>query len=83
MESERRERVALFREILDDEQRFVEAMGDETQQMELLTLLNHDLTHNEKILTPEELDVISEAYDRVVNYSDIVLIWEPSCHRKI
>ncbi|OWZ22949.1 TKL protein kinase [Phytophthora megakarya] len=71
LEVERKERVTLFREILNDELRLVEAMGDETQQMELLTLLKHDLTHYEEVLTPDELDVISDVYDRVVNYSDI------------
>ncbi|KAG3230631.1 hypothetical protein PI124_g24271, partial [Phytophthora idaei] len=77
LELERRERVELFREVLSNEQRLVEAMGDETQQMELLTLLKHDLTHYEKFLTPEELDVISDVYDRVVNYSDFVLVGDP------
>ncbi|KAL3666498.1 hypothetical protein V7S43_008131 [Phytophthora oleae] len=74
---ERRERVELFRGIMEDEQRFIEAMGGETQQMELLTLLKHDLTHYEAFLTPEELDVISDVYDRVVNYSEVVLVGEP------
>ncbi|POM59537.1 TKL protein kinase, partial [Phytophthora palmivora] len=74
LDIERQERVQLFREILNDELRFIEAMGDETQQMELLTLLQHDLTHYEKLLTPEELDIISDVYDRVVNYSEIVLV---------
>eukprot|EP00644_Phytophthora_capsici_P000117 jgi/Phyca11/100061/e_gw1.4.1224.1 len=47
LDLERRERVELFRGIMIDEQRFVEAMGDETQQMELMTMLKHDLTHYE------------------------------------
>ncbi|OWY98852.1 hypothetical protein PHMEG_00030269 [Phytophthora megakarya] len=41
-ENERKERVTFFREIVNDELRMVEAIGDESQQMELLTLLKHD-----------------------------------------
>ncbi|POM70987.1 TKL protein kinase [Phytophthora palmivora] len=77
LDIERQERVQLFREILNDELRFIEAMGDETQQLELLTLLQHDLTRYEKLLTPEELDIVSDVYDRVVNYSEIVLVGGP------
>ncbi|ETO72297.1 TKL protein kinase [Phytophthora nicotianae P1976] len=77
LDLERRERVELFRDILNDEQRLIEAMGDETQQMELLTLLKYGLTHYEKFLIPEELDVISDVYDRVVSYSDFMLVGDP------
>ncbi|KAG1700239.1 hypothetical protein DVH05_012044 [Phytophthora capsici] len=76
LDLERRERVELFRGIMIDEQRFVEAMGDETQQMELMTMLKHDLTHYEAFLMPEELDVISDVYDRVANYSEVMLVGE-------
>ncbi|KAG7393748.1 kinase suppressor of Ras 2 [Phytophthora pseudosyringae] len=77
LELERRERVEMFRAILNDEQRLAEAMGDETQQMELLTVLKHDLMSYEKFLMPEELDVVSDVYDRVVNYSNVVLVGDP------
>ncbi|ETK83670.1 TKL protein kinase, partial [Phytophthora nicotianae] len=77
LDLERRERVELFRDILNDEQRLIEAMGDETQQMELFTLLKYGLTHYEKFLIPEELDVISDVYDRVVSYSDFMLVGDP------
>ncbi|OWY98595.1 TKL protein kinase, partial [Phytophthora megakarya] len=73
LEIERMERVTFFREIVNDELRMVEAIGDESQQMELLTLLKCDLMQYENMLTSDELDVISDVYDRVVNYSDIVL----------
>ncbi|OWY95039.1 TKL protein kinase [Phytophthora megakarya] len=63
LEIERMERVTFFREIVNDELRMVEAIGDESQQMELLTLLKHDLMQYKKMLTLDELDVISDVYD--------------------
>ncbi|KAL4095657.1 hypothetical protein PRIC1_009030 [Phytophthora ramorum] len=93
LESERTERVELFEKILKDEHRLMEAMGDETQQMELLTLLKNDLTRFNKILMPEELDVMSAVYAEVVRCSGIVLVggppsWflapnEPLCEQRI
>ncbi|KAE9036881.1 hypothetical protein PR002_g6862 [Phytophthora rubi] len=77
LSSERQERVHRFRQILSDEQRLLEAMGDDTQQMELLTLLKHDMTMYHGILTPEELDVMSDVYDEVVRHSEFVLVGEP------
>ncbi|KAG2921601.1 hypothetical protein PC129_g3423 [Phytophthora cactorum] len=74
---ERRERLDLFSRILSDKQLFLEAMGNETQEMELMTLLKHGLTRYEEILMPEEMDIISEVYDRVVSYSEVVLVGEP------
>jgi hypothetical protein len=77
LKSERQERVELFNKIMADEQRLVEAMGDETQQMELMTLLKHDVANHSEILTSEELDVMSDAYDRVVEHSGVVLAGNP------
>ncbi|KAE9347277.1 hypothetical protein PR003_g7014 [Phytophthora rubi] len=77
LSSERQERVHRFRQILSDEQRLLEAMGDDTQQMELLTLLKHDMTMYHGIMTPEELDVMSDVYDEVVRHSEFVLVGEP------
>ncbi|KAF4043788.1 hypothetical protein GN244_ATG03658 [Phytophthora infestans] len=48
LELERRERLQVSQEDLDDEKRLVEAMGDETQKMKLLTLLKHGLAHYER-----------------------------------
>ncbi|KAF1795277.1 hypothetical protein GQ600_14165 [Phytophthora cactorum] len=42
-----------------------------------MTLLKHGLTRYEEILMPEEMDIISEVYDRVVSYSEVVLVGEP------
>ncbi|GMF60494.1 unnamed protein product [Phytophthora fragariaefolia] len=73
--SERQERVDRFRQILGDEQRMLEAMGDEAQQMELLTMLRYDIVaFGERVLTPEELDIMSAVYDAVVRHSGIVLV---------
>ncbi|EGZ28535.1 hypothetical protein PHYSODRAFT_471799, partial [Phytophthora sojae] len=77
LSSERQERVHRFQHILSDEQRLLEAMGDEMQQMELLTLLKHDLVTYHHILTPDELDVMSDVYNEVVRHSGIVLVAEP------
>ncbi|KAF4319622.1 hypothetical protein BBO99_00006069 [Phytophthora kernoviae] len=49
-------------------------MGDECQQMDILTLLKRDLERYEDILTPKELDVMSEVYDRMVHHSGIVAV---------
>ncbi|GMF23930.1 unnamed protein product [Phytophthora lilii] len=74
---ERQQRVEFFQQVLKDEQRLLETMGDETQQMELLTLLKHDVATHHTILTPEELTVMSDVYGRVVEHSGIVLVGEP------
>ncbi|KAJ8561991.1 hypothetical protein ON010_g7685 [Phytophthora cinnamomi] len=77
LNSERQERVLLFQQILGDELRLLEAMGDAKQQMELLTLLKHDVTTYWDILTPEELDVMSDVYNAVTRHSGIVLVGDP------
>nr|KAE8947822.1 hypothetical protein PF009_g2577 [Phytophthora fragariae] len=77
LSSERQERVLRFQQIISDEQRLLEAMGDDTQQMELLTLLKHDMTMYHSILAPEELDVMSDVYDEVVRHSEFVLVGKP------
>ncbi|KAG7395261.1 kinase suppressor of Ras 2 [Phytophthora boehmeriae] len=74
LELERQERVEFFQAVLSDESRLVKAMGDECQQVEILTLLKRDLERYEDILTPGELDVMSEVYDRVVYHSGIVTV---------
>ncbi|RLN36846.1 hypothetical protein BBJ28_00004592 [Nothophytophthora sp. Chile5] len=71
---ERADRVAFFNTILQDEELLVTEMGDERQQVEVLTLLKHDLTRHHGTLTPEELDVMAEVYNRIVYHSSIVLV---------
>ncbi|KAG7384595.1 kinase suppressor of Ras 2 [Phytophthora pseudosyringae] len=46
-------------------------------QMELLTLLKHDVMRYEELLTPDELNIMSDVYDQVVNWSEVVLVGDP------
>ncbi|RLN73234.1 hypothetical protein BBJ28_00024474 [Nothophytophthora sp. Chile5] len=66
LQQEREERMVLYETLLADEDRLVCEMGDERQQLEILTLLRHGLEqYGEMVLTPRELDVISAVYDVV------------------
>ncbi|RLN70525.1 hypothetical protein BBJ28_00025348, partial [Nothophytophthora sp. Chile5] len=71
---EREERVVFFNEFLGDSDRLTLEMGDERQQMEVLTLLKHDLTRHQETLTLEELNVMSEVYNQIAHHSGIVLM---------
>ncbi|RLN91164.1 hypothetical protein BBJ28_00021391 [Nothophytophthora sp. Chile5] len=71
---EREERVVFFNELLRDNDRLSLEMGDERQQMEVITLFKHGLNCDEEILTSDELDVMVEVYDRIVHHSGILLV---------
>ncbi|RLN82148.1 hypothetical protein BBJ28_00021190 [Nothophytophthora sp. Chile5] len=66
LQRERDERVMVYKALLKDEERLAREMGDEQQQLEVLTLLRHGCEqYGEEVLTPRELDVMSAVYDAV------------------
>ncbi|KAK1935729.1 hypothetical protein P3T76_010435 [Phytophthora citrophthora] len=48
-------------------------MGHCHQQLQILTLLKHQLVQYSDILTPKELDVVSEIFDWVTRRGNVVV----------
>ncbi|RLN88034.1 hypothetical protein BBJ28_00026709, partial [Nothophytophthora sp. Chile5] len=66
LQQERDERMMVYEALSTDEERLVREMGDEQQQLEVLTLLRHGCEqYGEEVRTPRELDVMSAVYDAV------------------
>ncbi|RLN96306.1 hypothetical protein BBJ28_00003566 [Nothophytophthora sp. Chile5] len=65
LQHERERRVAFYEASIVDERRMTIEMGDETQQIEVLTLMKHGLEKFGEVLTPSELDEISAGFDIV------------------
>ncbi|RLN51988.1 hypothetical protein BBJ28_00012981 [Nothophytophthora sp. Chile5] len=73
LEQERELRVDFFAALLANEAQFIEEMGSETQQLEVLTLMKHDLETFGQVLRPPELAVISAIFDTLVRRSGFVV----------
>ncbi|RLN14235.1 hypothetical protein BBJ28_00024885, partial [Nothophytophthora sp. Chile5] len=72
LDQEREDRVAFFETFLADDERMAPEMGDEQQQLEVLTRLKHGLERYGDVLNSGELDVMSAVFDAVVRYADVV-----------
>ncbi|RLN72587.1 hypothetical protein BBJ28_00024486 [Nothophytophthora sp. Chile5] len=72
LDREREDRVAFFEALLVDDERMVREMGNEQQQLEVLTRLKHGLERYGDVLNPGELDVMSAVFDAVVRYAEVV-----------
>ncbi|GMF22742.1 unnamed protein product [Phytophthora fragariaefolia] len=70
---ERDERIAYYEYLLSDEAVLKAEMGGEIQQLEIMTLLKYGLQKYGEILTPGEERLISSVYDRLVEYSGLVV----------
>ncbi|RLN86615.1 hypothetical protein BBJ28_00023292 [Nothophytophthora sp. Chile5] len=70
---EREDRVVFFEALLADDERMAREMGDEQQQLEVLTLLKHGLERYGDVLNPRELDVMSAVFDAIVRYAEVVV----------
>ncbi|RLN96626.1 hypothetical protein BBJ28_00022383 [Nothophytophthora sp. Chile5] len=79
LQQERDERMMVYEALLTDEGRLLRDMGDEQQQLEVLTLLRHGCEqYGEAVLTPRELDVMSAVYDAVVRHWNGVVVSTPA-----
>ncbi|RLN88209.1 hypothetical protein BBJ28_00024087 [Nothophytophthora sp. Chile5] len=74
---EREDRVVFFEALLADDERIVREMGDEQQQLEVLTRLKHGLERHGDVLNSGELDVMSAVFDAVVRYAEVVVAAVP------
>ncbi|RLN90693.1 hypothetical protein BBJ28_00023486, partial [Nothophytophthora sp. Chile5] len=72
-DGEREDRVAFFEALLADDERMAREMGDEQQQLEVLTRLKHGLERYDDVLNSGELDVMSAVFDAVVRYAVVVV----------
>ncbi|GMF14432.1 unnamed protein product [Phytophthora fragariaefolia] len=75
---ERREREELYRRLLRNGGQLSLEMGDDNQQLEVLTLMKHGIDKFMHVLTDRELDLISEVYDTVTRRVGIVVGEIPS-----
>ncbi|RLN21151.1 hypothetical protein BBJ28_00019548 [Nothophytophthora sp. Chile5] len=73
LQQERERRVEIYEALLADETRFAVEMGGEAQQLEVLTLMKHDVMKFGDVLTPRELDVISATFETVSRHSGVVV----------
>ncbi|KAG1712817.1 hypothetical protein DVH05_000552 [Phytophthora capsici] len=73
LESERREWIREIENVLKHEEKMTLEMGDCHQQLQILTLLKHQLAQYSEILTPRELDVVSEVFDWVTRHGNVTV----------
>ncbi|RLN86566.1 hypothetical protein BBJ28_00004376 [Nothophytophthora sp. Chile5] len=74
LQEERDERMMLYESLLADEERRKSEMGDDRQQLEVLTLLQHGLQTYSDLLLPREVAAMTAVYDAVVWQSGIVTV---------
>lgn len=77
LRTERLARVQFFRELLEDEQTLTEEMGDDRQQLEILSLIKYDVTKHAAKLTKGELKLLADVYQHVASESGIILMALP------
>ncbi|KAJ8528659.1 hypothetical protein ON010_g14670 [Phytophthora cinnamomi] len=77
LQDERDEQMGTFRALLTSERRMLVEVGDENQQLEILTLLVHGLENHGDVLSPLELDALSKAYEMVVRLSNTIVLQIP------
>ncbi|KAF4038361.1 hypothetical protein GN244_ATG09532 [Phytophthora infestans] len=73
LESERTEFIEEIDKILLNEEKLKEEMGDEDQQLHILTLLKHQIDQFSHVLTSRELDVMSEVFDTVAQRGNVIV----------
>ncbi|GMF25819.1 unnamed protein product [Phytophthora lilii] len=73
LQRERDERVKWFQELLHDDGQFALDMGEDDQQLEVLTLMKYGLRKYGDVLTQREIELISAAYDAVACNANTVV----------
>ncbi|KAG1709348.1 hypothetical protein DVH05_020005 [Phytophthora capsici] len=77
-EQERQERVAKFQKLIADKKLLMQILGDEQQQLEVLTLLVYDLQkHGDDTYTDLEYEVISNVYEACSELSGLTIVTVP------
>ncbi|RLN10350.1 hypothetical protein BBJ28_00019877, partial [Nothophytophthora sp. Chile5] len=74
---EREDRMVFFEALLADDEWMAREVGDEQQQLEVLTRLKHGLEQYVDVLNPRELDVMSAVFDAIVRFADVVVAAVP------
>lgn len=74
---ERERRVGFFRELLEDAQRMRDEVGDERQQLEIMTLIKYDVTTHAARMTQSELRLVADVYEHIALASGMVLLALP------
>ncbi|RLN47204.1 hypothetical protein BBJ28_00004145 [Nothophytophthora sp. Chile5] len=77
LQRERDQLVDSIERLLADDERLEAEMGDEDQQLEVLTLLRHSFDCDGDVLTQRELDVTSVVYDTLVRRAGVVVVSFP------
>ncbi|GMF26512.1 unnamed protein product [Phytophthora lilii] len=72
LQKERDEQMNIFEALLENDLVMSE-MGNEEQQLEVLTLLKHGCESHGNVLTSRELDIIAAIYDTIVHRSNLVV----------
>lgn len=73
LQLERGEQVDVLNALIVDTEWLESEIGDEREQLELLTLLKHGVSRHGDGLNSQELDLISTLYDAVVRLSNVVV----------
>ncbi|EGZ09918.1 hypothetical protein PHYSODRAFT_460331, partial [Phytophthora sojae] len=77
-QQERQERMARFRKLAANKKLLMETLGDEPQQLEILTLLVYDFrNHSDDTYTELECQVIADVYETCTRLSGIAVTTVP------
>jgi len=77
-QQERQERMLRFRKLSANKALLVEALGDEQQQLEILTLLTYDFQkHGDDTYTDLEFDVVADVHEACSRLSGLVVMAVP------
>ncbi|EEY69874.1 uncharacterized protein PITG_06391 [Phytophthora infestans T30-4] len=78
LQQERQERMTRFQKMMANKKLLMQMLGDEQQQLNILTLLLYDFQkHGDDTYTDLEGDVISDVYDTCVNLSGLTVVTVP------
>ncbi|KAK1940659.1 Tyrosine-protein kinase STK [Phytophthora citrophthora] len=77
-QQERRERMTKFQKMIADKTFLMQSLGDEQQQLEVLTLLVYDFQkHSDDTYTDLEYEVIADVYDTCSELSGLTIVAVP------
>ncbi|ETO70384.1 TKL protein kinase, partial [Phytophthora nicotianae P1976] len=73
LESERAEFIQKIDEILRDEEKLTNELGNNNRQLQIMTLLKYQLDQYSHVLTPRELDVVCEVFDTIGRRGNVMV----------
>ncbi|OWY99376.1 LOW QUALITY PROTEIN: TKL protein kinase [Phytophthora megakarya] len=73
LESERKEWLQEIEKVLGNDEKLKMEMGNEDQQLQILHLLKYQLDQYSNVLSPRELDIISEVFDTVSQRGNVLV----------